>query len=485
MGKIIKEGLTFDDVLLIPQASNVLPYQVDLSSRLTDDLVLNIPLMSAAMDTVTESRLAIAMAREGGIGIIHKNMSIEEQALHVDKVKRSEHGVITDPFFLEPQNLVSDALALMERYKISGVPITKNGKLVGILTNRDLRFETNFDQPIENLMTKENLVTAPVGTSLAEAQKILGKHRIEKLPIVDKDGYLKGLITIKDIEKAIQYPNSAKDKNGRLVVGAAVGISGNTYERVDELVKAKVDIITVDTAHGHSFAIPKVVENIKKKYPNIPVMAGNVATAEATEALIGAGADVVKVGIGPGSICTTRVVAGIGMPQLTAIMDCAERADQLGKTVVADGGIKYSGDITKALGAGASAVMIGSLFAGTLESPGEIEIYQGRSFKVYRGMGSLSAMAMGSKDRYFQENAKKLVPEGVEGRVPYRGALSEIIFQMVGGIRSGMGYTGMATIDELRHKAQFVKITNAALIESHPHDISITKESPNYSPKGV
>ena len=485
MGKIIKEGLTFDDVLLIPQASNVLPYQVDLSSRLTDDLVLNIPLMSAAMDTVTESRLAIAMAREGGLGIIHKNMSIEEQALHVDKVKRSEHGVITDPFFLEPQNLVSDALALMERYKISGVPITKNGKLVGILTNRDLRFETNFDQPIENVMTKENLVTAPVGTSLAEAQKILGKHRIEKLPIVDKDGYLKGLITIKDIEKAIQYPNSAKDKNGRLVVGAAVGISGNTYERVDELVKAKVDIITVDTAHGHSFAIPKVVENIKKKYPNIPVMAGNVATAEATEALIGAGADVVKVGIGPGSICTTRVVAGIGMPQLTAIMDCAERADQLGKTVVADGGIKYSGDITKALGAGASAVMIGSLFAGTLESPGEIEIYQGRSFKVYRGMGSLSAMAMGSKDRYFQENAKKLVPEGVEGRVPYRGALSEIIFQMVGGIRSGMGYTGMATIDELRHKAQFVKITNAALIESHPHDISITKESPNYSPKGV
>ena len=485
MGKIINEGLTFDDVLLIPQASNVLPYQVDLSSRLTDDLVLNIPLMSAAMDTVTESRLAIAMAREGGIGIIHKNMSIEEQALHVDKVKRSEHGVITDPFFLEPQNLVSDALALMERYKISGVPITKNGKLVGILTNRDLRFETNFDQPIENVMTKENLVTAPVGTSLAEAQKILGKHRIEKLPIVDKDGYLKGLITIKDIEKAIQYPNSAKAKNGRLVVGAAVGISGNTYERVDELVKAKVDIITVDTAHGHSFAIPKVVENIKKKYPNIPVMAGNVATAEATEALIGAGADVVKVGIGPGSICTTRVVAGIGMPQLTAIMDCAERADQLGKTVVADGGIKYSGDITKALGAGASAVMIGSLFAGTLESPGEIEIYQGRSFKVYRGMGSLSAMAMGSKDRYFQENAKKLVPEGVEGRVPYRGALSEIIFQMVGGIRSGMGYTGMATIDELRHKAQFVKITNAALIESHPHDISITKESPNYSPKGV
>ena len=485
MGKIIKEGLTFDDVLLIPQASNVLPYQVDLSSRLTDDLVLNIPLMSAAMDTVTESRLAIAMAREGGIGIIHKNMSIEEQALHVDKVKRSEHGVITDPFFLEPQNLVSDALALMERYKISGVPITKNGKLVGILTNRDLRFETNFDQPIENVMTKENLVTAPVGTSLAEAQKILGKPCFEKPPRAEKDGSLTGHITITDIENPLQYPNSAKDKNGRLVVGAAVGISGNTYERVDELVKAKVDIITVDTAHGHSFAIPKVVENIKKKYPNIPVMAGNVATAEATEALIGAGADVVKVGIGPGSICTTRVVAGIGMPQLTAIMDCAERADQLGKTVVADGGIKYSGDITKALGAGASAVMIGSLFAGTLESPGEIEIYQGRSFKVYRGMGSLSAMAMGSKDRYFQENAKKLVPEGVEGRVPYRGALSEIIFQMVGGIRSGMGYTGMHTVEELRKNARFVKITSASLIESHPHDISITKESPNYSPRGL
>ena len=481
MGKIIKEGLTFDDVLLIPQASNVLPYQVDLSSRLTDDLVLNIPLMSAAMDTVTESRLAIAMAREGGIGIIHKNMSIEEQALHVDKVKRSEHGVITDPFFLEPQNLVSDALALMERYKISGVPITKNGKLVGILTNRDLRFETNFDQPIENVMTKENLVTAPVGTSLAEAQKILGKHRIEKLPIVDKDGYLKGLITIKDIEKAIQYPNSAKDKNGRLVVGAAVGISGNTYERVDELVKAKVDIITVDTAHGHSFAIPKVVENIKKKYPNIPVMAGNVATAEATEALIGAGADVVKVGIGPGSICTTRVVAGIGVPQLTAVMDCAEAADKLGKRIIADGGVKYSGDIVKAIAAGGSAVMIGSLFAGTLESPGEVELYQGRSFKVYRGMGSLSAMAAGSKDRYFQENSKKFVPEGVEGRVPYRGSVAEIIYQMKGGLRSGMGYCGKHNIEELRTDSEFVRITNAGLIESHPHDISISKEAPNYS----
>ncbi len=483
MSKILKEGLTFDDVLLIPQASQVLPHQVDLTTHLTKDIKLNIPLMSAAMDTVTESRLAIAMAREGGLGIIHKNMSIEEQASHVDRVKRSEHGVITDPFFLEPQNLVSEAMALMERYKISGVPITKNGKLVGILTNRDLRFETNYNQPIDNVMTKTNLVTAPVGTSLAEAQKILGKHRIEKLPIVDSEGNLKGLITIKDIEKAIQYPNSAKDKNGRLLVGAAVGTAANTFERIEELVKARVDIITIDTAHGHSKGVIETVSKVKAKYPNLPVIAGNIATAEATKALIEAGADVVKVGIGPGSICTTRIIAGIGMPQLTAVMDSAEMADKYGKAVIADGGIKYSGDITKALGAGASAVMIGSLFAGTYESPGEIEIYQGRSFKVYRGMGSLSAMACGSKDRYFQENAKKLVPEGVEGRVPYRGALSDIVFQMVGGIRAGMGYTGMATIDELRHNAKFVKITNATLVESHPHDISITKESPNYSSK--
>ena len=484
MGKIIKEGLTFDDVLLVPQASDITPTQADLSTALTDEIKLNIPIMSAAMDTVTESRLAIAMAREGGLGIIHKNMSIEEQALHVDKVKRSEHGVITDPFFLEPDNMVSEAVALMEKYRISGVPITKNGKLVGILTNRDLRFESNFAQPIENIMTKNNLVTAPVGTSLEEAQKILGKHRIEKLPIVDEKGYLKGLITIKDIEKAIQYPNSAKDKNGRLLVGAAVGIAANTLERVAELVKAKVDIIAVDTAHGHSSNVLNMVKKIKAAYPGLPVIAGNVATADATEALIDAGADVVKVGMGPGSICTTRVVAGIGVPQLTAVMDCSERAEKFGKKVIADGGIKYSGDITKAIGGGAAAVMIGSLFAGTLESPGEIEIYQGRSFKVYRGMGSLSAMACGSKDRYFQENAKKLVPEGVEGRVPYRGALSEIVFQMCGGIRSGMGYCGMKTIDELRKKAQFIKITNATLIESHPHDISITKESPNYSPRG-
>ncbi len=484
MGKIIKEGLTFDDVLLVPQASEITPNQADLSTRLTDGIKLNIPIMSAAMDTVTESRLAIAMAREGGLGIIHKNMSIEDQALQVDKVKRSEHGVITDPFFLEPDNMVSEAVALMEKYRISGVPITKNGKLVGILTNRDLRFESNFSQPIENIMTKENLVTAPVGTSLEEAQKILGKHRIEKLPIVDDKGYLKGLITIKDIEKAIQYPNSAKDKNGRLLVGAAVGIAANTLERVAELVKAKVDIVAVDTAHGHSSNVLTMVKKIKAAYPELPVIAGNVATADATEALIDAGADVVKVGMGPGSICTTRVVAGIGVPQLTAVMDCSEMADKYGKKVIADGGIKYSGDITKAIGGGAAAVMIGSLFAGTLESPGEIEIYQGRSFKVYRGMGSLSAMACGSKDRYFQENAKKLVPEGVEGRVPYRGALSEIVFQMCGGIRSGMGYCGMKTIDDLRKNAQFIRITNATLIESHPHDISITKESPNYSPRG-
>ena len=485
MGTIIKEGLTFDDVLLVPQASDIVPADVDLSTEIVKGLKLNIPLMSAAMDTVTESRLAIAMAREGGMGIIHKNMSIEEQALNVDKVKRSEHGVITDPFFLGPDNMVSEAIALMEKYRISGVPITlDDGKLVGILTNRDLRFESNFAQPIKNIMTKENLVTAPVGTSLDEAQKILGKHRIEKLPIVDNNGYLKGLITIKDIEKAIQYPNSARDKNGRLLAGAAVGVSVNTLERIDALVKAKVDLVVVDSAHGHSKNIINMVSKIKEKYPNLPLVAGNVATADATKALIEAGADAVKVGIGPGSICTTRVVAGIGVPQLTAIMDCAEMAEKLGKKVIADGGIKYSGDITKAIGGGAAAVMIGSLFAGTLESPGEIEIYQGRSFKVYRGMGSLPAMAAGSKDRYFQENAKKLVPEGVEGRVPYRGALSEIVYQMCGGIKAGMGYCGMKTIDLLRKNAQFIRITNATLVESHPHDISITKESPNYSPRG-
>ncbi len=482
MTKIVKEGLTFDDVLLIPAKSSVLPKSVDVSTKLTKDIKLNIPMLSAAMDTVTEYRLAIAMAREGGLGIIHKNMSIDEQAAQVDRVKRSEHGVITDPFHLSPDNMVYEAIALMERYRISGVPITDaDGKLVGILTNRDLRFETNHDQKISNVMTKENLVTAPVGTSLTEAQKILGKHRIEKLPIVDDKFILKGLITIKDIEKAIQYPNSAKDKNGRLLVGAGVGVTHDTMDRVKALVDARVDIIAVDTAHGHSIYVAEMVEKIKNAYPELPLIAGNVATAAATVDLIKAGADVVKVGIGPGSICTTRVVTGVGVPQITAIMDCAEAADKYGKTVIADGGIKYTGDIPKAIAAGASTVMIGSMFAGCEESPGETEIFQGRSFKVYRGMGSLAAMEKGSKDRYFQEDAKKFVPEGVEGRVPYRGKLSDMIFQMLGGLKSSMGYCGCGNIEELRTKAEFVKITNAALVESHPHDISITKEAPNYS----
>lgn len=483
MNKIVKEGLTFDDVLLIPQHSNVLPKNVSLETYLTPEIKLNIPLLSASMDTVTEYQLAIAMAREGGLGIIHKNMSIEQQTAQIDKVKRSEHGVITDPFFLSPEHKLSDALELMQRYKISGVPITVSGKFVGILTNRDLRFETNFNQLIGNVMTKDNLVTAKEGTTLAEAQKILGQHRIEKLPIVDSNYMLKGLITIKDIEKAIQFPSSAKDKNGRLLAGAAVGTSSDTMERVEELVNAKVDVISLDTAHGHSEKVLNIVKQIKSKFPNLPVIAGNVATAEATEALIDVGADIVKVGIGPGSICTTRIIAGIGVPQITAVMDCSEMADKMGKRVIADGGIKYSGDITKAIGAGASAIMIGSLFAGTKESPGEMEIFQGRSFKVYRGMGSLAAMAAGSKDRYFQDDAQKFVPEGVEGRVPYRGALSEMVFQLLGGLRSGMGYCGMPTIEELRKNAKFVKISGAALIESHPHDITITKESPNYSTK--
>ena len=479
--RIVKEGLTFDDVLLIPQASDVLPSDVDLRTKLSDKIKLNLPLISAAMDTVTESRMAIAMAREGGLGIIHKNMSIEEQATHVDRVKRSEHGVITDPFFLEPDNLVKDALKLMEKYRISGVPITKEGKLVGILTNRDLRFESNYDQPISNVMTKKGLVTAPEGTSLEQAQKILGKHRIEKLPIVDKDGYLKGLITIKDIEKSIQYPNSARDANGRLLAGAAVGTAANTMDRVAALVEARADVIAIDTAHGHSSGVLRKVEEITSNYPKITLIAGNVATAAATEALIKSGADIVKVGIGPGSICTTRIVAGIGVPQLTAIMDCAEMADKFGKAIIADGGIKYSGDIVKALAAGGSAVMVGSLLAGTLESPGEVELYQGRSFKVYRGMGSLGAMAAGSNDRYFQEGQKKFVPEGVEGRVPYRGSVADVIFQMKGGLRSGMGYCGKATIEALRTTSEFVRITNASLVESHPHDISISKEAPNYT----
>ena len=484
MNKIVKEALTYDDVLLIPGASSFTPNMADLTTRLSDDITLNIPLMSAAMDTVTESRLAIAMAREGGIGIIHKNMSIDSQAENIDRVKRSEHGVITDPFYLYPECLLSDAVALMNKYRISGVPITDHdGKLVGILTNRDMRFETDYTQKIGDIMTKDRLVTAPEGTSLDEAQKILGKHRIEKLPIVDKHFRLKGLITIKDIEKAIQYPNSAKDKNGRLLVGAAIGSTGNYMDRAAALVDAKVDCIVLDSAHGHNSGVLEAVAKVKEKYPEVTLIAGNVATAEATVALYERGADVVKVGMGPGSICTTRIVAGIGVPQLTAIMDCAEVADKYNKTIIGDGGIKYSGDITKAIAAGAHAVMLGSLFAGTEESPGETEIYQGRTFKSYRGMGSLGAMPLGSKDRYFQEGNKKLVPEGVEGRVPYRGPLADIVYQLMGGLRSGMGYVGQRTIAELRKNAKFVKITNASLIESHPHDISITKESPNYSPK--
>ncbi len=485
MGKIAKEGLTFDDVLLIPQYSEVLPSQVDLSTKLCDNITLNIPLLSASMDTVTECELAIAMAREGGVGIIHKNMSIEAQAEQVDKVKRSENGVITNPFSLGPNNTLEEANNLMRRFKISGVPVTVSGKLVGIITNRDLRFETDMSKLIGDCMTtQERLVTAPVGTTLEQAQKILAESRIEKLPLVDKQFNLKGLITIKDIEKAIKYPHSAKDSGGRLLAGAAVGVTPDIMDRVSALVDSKVDIITIDTAHGHSKGVLECVAKVKAKFPNLAIIAGNVATAEATKALISSGADVVKVGIGPGSICTTRIIAGIGVPQVTAVMDCAEQADKLGKRIIADGGIKYSGDIVKALGAGASAVMLGSLFAGTEETPGEIEIFQGRSYKVYRGMGSLSAMAAGSKDRYFQTNAKKLVPEGVEGRVPYRGSLADVVFQLMGGLRAGMGYCGMENVEKLRKNAQFVKISNAALIESHPHDINITKEAPNYSTKG-
>ncbi len=477
----IREGLTFDDVLLVPQHSNVLPREVDLSVQLAKNLKLNIPMLSAAMDTVTDARMAIAIAREGGLGIIHKNMSIEAQAAMVDKVKRSENGVITDPFFLSPDHKVSDAQELMSRYRISGVPITENGRLEGILTNRDLRFETDFDQPIRNVMTKDNLVTAPEGTDLETAKRILAKHRIEKLPIVDENFNLRGLITIKDIQKSAKYPNSARDARGRLLCGAAVGVTKDTMERVAALVDAKVDCIGLDTAHGHSEGVLKMVEKIRATYPELTIIAGNVATAPATEALIKSGADVVKVGIGPGSICTTRVIAGIGVPQITAIMDCAEAADKFGKTIIADGGIKYSGDIPKAIAAGASAVMMGSLFAGTEESPGATEIYQGRSYKVYRGMGSLAAMAEGSKDRYFQEGQKKLVPEGVEGRVPYKGPLADTVFQLIGGLRSSMGYCGTENIQALRTRGEFIRITSAGLVESHPHDINITKEAPNYS----
>ena len=479
--KVVREGLTFDDVLLVPARSEVLPKEVDLSIQLTPVIKLNIPLMSAAMDTVTDSRMAIAMAREGGLGIIHKNMSIAEQAAQVDKVKRSEHGVITDPFFLSPDHLIQDAENLMARYRISGVPITRDGKLVGILTNRDLRFETDYSRKISEVMTSENLITAPVGTSLEQAKQILAKHRIEKLPIVDENGMLRGLITIKDIEKSTKYPNSAKDAKGRLLCGAAVGVTHDVFDRIEALLDAKVDVISIDTAHGHSVGVLRQVEAIRKRFPDIQLFAGNVATAAATHDLISAGVDFVKVGIGPGSICTTRVVAGIGVPQVTAVADCAEEADKHGIRVIADGGIKYSGDIVKALAAGGSCVMLGSMLAGTDEAPGATEIYQGRSYKVYRGMGSLGAMEHGSKDRYFQEDAKKLVPEGVEGRVPYKGILADTIFQMVGGIRSGMGYCGAKNIDDLRKNSEFIKITGAGLAESHPHDISITKEAPNYS----
>lgn len=480
--RIIKEAaLTFDDVLIVPAKSEILPRDVDVSTYLTKRIKLNIPLMSAGMDTVTDSRMAISVAREGGIGIIHKNMSIEQQALEVDKVKRSEHGVITDPIFLHPDDRVHQALKLMERYRISGIPITVEGKLAGILTNRDLRFENNYDRMISEVMTKTNLVTAPVGTTLEEAQKILGHYKIEKLPIVDSEGMLKGLITIKDIEKTRQYPNSTKDETGRLRVGAAIGVTPDTLQRAEALVKARVDVLVLDTAHGHSKGVIEMVRVLKDRFPETQIIAGNVATAEATRDLIEAGADAIKVGIGPGSICTTRVVAGIGVPQITAVMNCAEEADKSGIPIIADGGIKFSGDIVKALAAGAQIVMIGSLFAGTEESPGEMEIYQGRSFKVYRGMGSIGAMKEGSRDRYFQEKDQKLVPEGIEGRVPFKGPVSETIYQMIGGLRAGMGYSGTANIEALRTQTYFMRITAAGLRESHPHNVTITKEAPNYS----
>ena len=481
MGKIIGEGITFDDVLLVPAYSEVTPNMVDLSTNLTKTIRLNIPMMSAGMDTVTEHRMAIAMARQGGIGIIHKNMSIEAQAEEVDKVKRSENGVITDPFYLSPEHTLADANDLMAKFRISGVPITEGRKLVGIITNRDLKFETDFTKKIKDSMTSEGLVTAPEGITLEEAKKILAKARKEKLPIVDKDFNLKGLITIKDIEKQIKYPLSAKDAQGRLLCGAAVGITANMLERVDALVQAKVDCIVVDSAHGHSLNILNAVRDIKANHPDLPVIAGNVATGAATKALIEAGVDAVKVGIGPGSICTTRVVAGIGVPQITAIMNCYAVAKEYGIPIIADGGIKYSGDMTKAIAAGGSVCMMGSMFAGCDESPGTFELFQGRKYKVYRGMGSIAAMENGSKDRYFQTGAKKLVPEGVEGRVAYKGSVEDTVFQLVGGIRSGMGYCGAKDIPTLMEKAEFVKISAASLKESHPHDIHITKEAPNYS----
>lgn len=481
MGKIIGEGITFDDVLLVPQYSQVIPNQVQLGTQLTKKIHLNIPMMSAGMDTVTEHDMAIAMARQGGIGIIHKNMSIEQQAEEVDKVKRSENGVITDPFSLSPEHTLADADALMAKFKISGVPITEGKKLVGIITNRDLKFETDYNRKIKEVMTSENLITAPAGTTLEEAKKILGQSKKEKLPLVDENFNLVGLITIKDIEKAVKYPLAAKDSQGRLVCGAGVGITANVLERVQALVDAKVDVVVLDSAHGHSENVLNCLRMIKEKFPDLDVIAGNVATAKATRDLIEAGADAVKVGIGPGSICTTRVVAGIGVPQVTAVMECYSVAKEYGIPIIADGGIKFSGDITKAIAAGGSVVMMGSMFAGCDEAPGATELFQGRKYKVYRGMGSIAAMENGSKDRYFQEGAKKLVPEGVEGRVAYKGMLEDTVFQLIGGLRSGMGYCGCNTIKELQENAQFVKITSAALRESHPHDIHITKEAPNYS----
>ena len=481
MGTIIGEGITFYDVLLVPAYSEVIPNQVDLTTYLTKTIKLNIPLMSAGMDTVTEHRMAIAMARQGGIGIIHKNMSIEAQADEVDKVKRSENGVITDPFYLSPEHTLRDADELMAKFRISGVPITEGKKLVGIITNRDLKFEEDFSKKIKECMTSKNLVTAQEGITMMEAKKILAKARVEKLPIVDKDFNLKGLITIKDIEKQIKYPLSAKDSQGRLLCGAALGITANVLERAEALVKAHVDVVVLDSAHGHSANVIRCVKMLKEAFPDLPVIAGNVATGEATRALIEAGVDAVKVGIGPGSICTTRVIAGIGVPQITAVMDCYAVAKEYGIPIIADGGIKYSGDVVKAIAAGGSVCMMGSMFAGCDESPGEFELFQGRKYKVYRGMGSISAMENGSKDRYFQSDAKKLVPEGVEGRVAYKGLVEDTVFQLLGGLRSGMGYCGAKDIKTLQETGRFMKISAAALKESHPHDIHITKEAPNYS----
>ncbi len=475
------EGITFDDVLLVPARSKVLPRDIQVATRLTQNIKLNIPIISAGMDTVTESRMAIAMAREGGVGVIHRNMSILEQADEVDKVKRSEHGVITNPFYLSPEHAVNDAAALMERYRISGVPITVDGKLKGIITNRDLRFEEDYTKKIGEVMSQENLVTAPEGTTLNEAQEILRNHKVEKLPIVDDEYTLKGLITIKDIEKAIEFPRSAKDESGRLLAAAAVGVGTDMNKRVNALVESGIDVIVVDTAHGHNEVVLEAVAAIKEKYPKVEIVAGNIATREAAKDLIKAGADGIKVGVGPGSICTTRVIAGVGVPQITAIMEACSVAREKGIPVIADGGIKFSGDVAKALAAGADVVMIGSLLAGTEESPGDFEIYQGRSFKVYRGMGSIGAMKSGSKDRYMQEDDQKLVPEGIEGRVPYRGTISDMIYQLVGGVKSGMGYAGVKDLEELKTKTRFVKVSTAGLRESHPHGVNITKEAPNYS----